>query len=126
MPLLDVSFILDDPDFADTIMVTRRVETVGADGRGTVTPETFPTVSAVVTQGNGDTLRMMPDGSSLEGVIVVHSRMPLVAETETTQPDIVTYMGQDYQVTQSNDWSRFGGGFTVSVCKLRNLAGASP
>ncbi|MDE1158434.1 MAG: hypothetical protein PW791_09175 [Neorhizobium sp.] len=126
MPLLDVSEVLDDPDFADNITVTRRTETVGSNGRPVVTEQLFPIVSAVVTQGNGDTLKQMPEGSTLEGVIVVHSRLGLVSETETTQPDVVTYLGRDYTVTQVNDWSRYGSGFTIGICRLKNLVGASP
>lgn len=125
MPLLDVSFVLDDPDFADVITVTRQVETVGNNGRAIVTPQTFPDVSAVVTQGSGDTLKLMPEGSSLEGVIVVHTRFTLVSETETTQPDIITYAGSNYQVTTVNDWSRFGSGFTIGICKLKDLVRAA-
>lgn len=126
MPLLDVSEVLDDPDFADLITVTRLVETVGDNGRATAQSQVFNNVSAVVTQGNGDTLKQMPEGSTLEGVIVVHSRFGLVSETETTQPDVVSYIGRDYTVAQINDWSRYGAGFTIGICKLKNLVGTSP
>ena len=126
MPLLDVSDILDDPDFMDTMTVTWATETVNDLGRSVVTPQTFPNVPAVITAATGDLLKYLPDGARIEGAITVHTRFLLTSESETTAPDIIRWHGRDYVVTLLNDWSSYGDGFMQAICTLRNLVEASP
>jgi hypothetical protein len=125
MPLLDVSDVLDDPLFADTITVTRNVETM-VNGRAVIAPTEIPNVSAVVTAGQGDILKQLPEGTRMEGAVLVHTKYRLTAESETTQPDTVTWQGRDYTVTMLNDWSTFGAGFMIAACTLKNLQEAAP
>jgi MFS superfamily sulfate permease-like transporter len=126
MPLLDVSEILSDPDFADVVAVTRSAETVDSHGRAQAATQTFANITAVVTAGQGDALKYLPEGAHIEGAILVHTTFRLVSESDTTQPDTVTWQGRDYVVTMLNDWSTFGAGFMIGVCTLKNLAGAAP
>lgn len=126
MPLLDVSDVLDDPDFCDTITVTRLTETVDSNGYGVLTPTVFPDITAVVTAGSGDDLLQLPEASRVSGNILVHSRFSLNAETDTTKADVITWQGRTYTVTQCSDWGRFGQGFSRSICTLKNLTETSP
>ena len=126
MPLLDVTEILSDPDFADTITVTRSVETVDTHGRPQTSPETFPNVTAVVTAGQGDILKYFPEMANISGAVLIHTTFLLTSASETTQADIVTWQGRDYQVTGLNDWSTFGAGFIMAVGTLKNFVEVAP
>ena len=49
MPDIDVSDLLTDPDFCDDFVVTRQLQTVGANGRTVVSTQTLPMVGVVHT-----------------------------------------------------------------------------
>lgn len=125
MPLLDVSFVLDDPLFADTIDIDRKTVTIGQNGRSQVTVQTFADVSAVVTQGTGDTLKLLPEGASVNGTIMVHTRFDLRTAADGVEPDEVVYpagSGKRHIVTITSDYSRYGAGFVKAVCTIKPLA----
>lgn len=126
MPLLDVTEILSDPDFADTITVTRSIQSGFDHGRPIVTTQTFLNVTAVVTAGQGDILKYFPEMANIQGAILIHTTFLLTSASETTQADIVTWQGRDYQVTGLNDWSTFGAGFIMAVGTLKNFVEAAP
>ncbi len=126
MPLLDVTEILSDPDFADTITVTRTSQTGFDHGRPIVTTQTFPNVTAVVTAGQGDILKYFPEMANIQGAILIHTTFRLTSVSETTQADVITWQGRDYQITGVNDWSTFGAGFIMAVGTLKNFVEAAP
>jgi len=121
MALLDVSEILGDPDFSDVITVYRRVQTVGANGRATVS-ETAKVVIAVVTQAGGDVLDRLPEGAIIEGSITVHTTEPLVVSNGSRDADEVLYAGRRYIVSSVSDYSNFGSGFTAATCTLKPIS----
>ncbi|NTG00106.1 hypothetical protein G6L30_08230 [Agrobacterium rhizogenes] len=126
MPLLDVTEILSDPDFADTITVTRSVEAGFDHGRPQITMQTFTDIIAVVTAGQGDILKYFPEMANIQGAILIHTTFRLTSASDTTQADTVTWQGRDYQVTGLNDWSTFGAGFIMAVGTLKNFVEAAP
>ncbi|GAC1042261.1 hypothetical protein [Rhizobium sp. No.120] len=126
MPLLDVTDVLSDPDFADTITVTRTTQSGFDHGRPIVTTQTFSNVTAVVTAGQGDILKYFPEMTNIQGAILIHTTFLLTSASETTQADIVTWQGRGYQVTGLNDWSTFGTGFIMAVGTLKNFVEAAP
>jgi hypothetical protein len=126
MPTLDVTDVLDDPDFVSMITVTRLVETPAGHGRATITPTVTPNVPAVVTAGSGDVMKYFPELAMVAGTVLVHTRFRLTTTSETTQADVITYLGRDYIVSGLNDWSTFGSGFVIAACTLKNLVEAAP
>ncbi len=126
MPLLDVSEVLADPMFADTITVQRVVETVDAKGRSQATPQTFSNIPAVVTAATGDALQLLPETARMSGNILVHTTFILAATSDTTRADVIVWQGRSYTVTLLNDWSTYGAGFHMAVCTLKDLVEASP
>lgn len=119
MPLLDVSDILDDPDFADTFDVIRTHVSVGNDGVAVATTETLIGVVGVITAGLGDVLRRRAEGEQITGSITVHSQVPLVPGEAGQTADIVVYpsgSANRYTVAVTSDYSRYGAGFTAASC----------
>lgn len=123
MAFLDVSDILNDPDFMDTGLVCERnIQSIGEDGMA-VNGQTLLKFSGVVTSDNGDLLERGGDGERIKGNINIHTRFPLDDGNSINGADIVQWKGRRYTVTVVNDWSHFGRGFVVATCDLIPLAG---
>lgn len=115
MPLLDVSDVLSDPDFADSFTVTRITETVDGHGRAQSTRRTYP-ASGVVTSDKGDVLLRTPEGQRVTGSIMIHTPFRIQAKDE------ITWAGQVYTAANPNDYSRYGSGFVSVICDLKQLS----
>lgn len=119
MPSLDVNDAFD-PSFMDTITVVRRVETVSNKGRLQL-QETARTVAAVVIFASPSDLQRLPDYDLMNKAIRVTSPQfrlqgPAVDEAgNKTAPDQILWHGSMYIVTNLEDASNYGRGFTSVV-----------
>lgn len=129
MPLLDVSDVLDDPDFQDSFSVTRNEQVVGNNGVATQTPVTT-SQKGVVTMDDGTLAKRLPELERVEGAILVHTRFRLTDGTTGAAPgenipaDIITWPetgGRQYTVHFVDNYSRYGAGFICAICTLRDL-----
>lgn len=118
MPLLDVSDVLADPMFADTLTLYRNTETIGSNGRTTST-EVSSTFSGVVTSANGKELDRLPEADRVKGGIIVHTIARLVPGGGALAPDEILYHGDRYTVVTINDYSAYGAGFIAALCVLK-------
>ena len=121
MPFLDVSEILTDPEFADTVIRYRRTLTVNGYGEGSATEETA-TLVAVVTQGGGDVLDRTGDAEKIKGSITVHTTGDLTAGDGTIDADEIAWSGRRYIVDSVSDWSTYGNGYVAASCTLKKLS----
>ncbi|HET6804880.1 MAG TPA: hypothetical protein VFH59_05485 [Frateuria sp.] len=123
MPLLDVSEVLLDPDFADSLVCTRQSQTVGNDGMA-VNTTTDTDFVGVVTAASGNNLVRTPEGAYTKGDICIITTYRLRASaTGDGMADVVTWNGTRYTVTQVNDYSRYGSGFVWAVADIIPLGG---
>lgn len=120
MPLLDVSEVLDDPDFATCFDVRRTVTTVGQNGRVSTSEETTAE-AGVITMDSGLQLNRLSDGRMVAGGIIIHSRFLLSAGFGDQEPDIVVWQGREYTVTVVGDYSQYGVGFITAKAIPRSL-----
>ncbi len=121
MPLLDVSDILFDPDFADTMTVYRSTQTVGDDGIAVIST-TSEDITGVVTAGKGDVLNRIAEGERISGSIMVHTTYRLTNGDGVTDADELVWNGQRYVVAVTSDYSRYGAGFIAAECHLKPLS----
>lgn len=122
MPLLDVSEVLTDPDFADSLVCSRQVQTVGTNGIATDVG-TDTAFYGVVTAASGNNLVRTPDGSYTKGDIIVVTQFVLIAGAAGNDADVLTWNGKRYTVTQVNDYSRYGSGYVWAVADILPLGG---
>lgn len=123
MPLLDVTDILFDPDFADTLTCIRQTQTVGDDGIASNATQTVSFVG-VVTADSGKELARLAAGSHVSGSILVHTVFRLTnGGPNGIDSDHVVWNGDEYIVTSINDYSTYGAGFICASCDLLPLSG---
>lgn len=118
MALIDVSELLTDPDFTNTVTLIRRASTVNTYGENVMT-ETQSTITAVVQGANTESLERVPEGARLSDLIDVYYKGQLTAESPGGYADIIVWQGKRYQVFEVvEDFMNYGAGFTKAVCKL--------
>lgn len=118
MALIDVSELLTDPDFTNTVTLIRRSSTVNSYGEN-VMVETSSTITAVVQGANAESLERVPEGARLSDLIDVYYKGQLTAESPSGYADIIVWDGKRYQVFEVvEDFMNFGAGFTKAICKL--------
>ncbi len=127
MPLLDVSFVLDDPMFSDNMAVTRRTDTIDAKGRTTPTTSVVTQTFGVVTQESPADLMRRDDGQMMPRKIFVASRYAFRGVSPGFQPDVISWPVNadgsaradtvNYTVTEVLPYSRYGAGFHEVVAQ---------
>ena len=118
MPTLDVTDLLLDPDFATTgLICIRNAEKVGEDGIAVQTPAQT-TFTGVVTAGKGAVLVRQDGSSRTQDNILVHTTFRLRVSGAVYAADIVVFGGNQYTVSQVNDYSTYGRGFVAATCDL--------
>jgi galactose-6-phosphate isomerase len=124
MPTLNVSRVLLSREFVDkTLVCARNAQTIGSDGIAVDTPTSTP-FYGVVTSDRGDVLMRAAEGSHISGTIYVYSKYILIAGRNGTDADVVQWNGRQFTVTDINDYSQYGAGFTCARCELIPLRGS--
>lgn len=127
MPDLDVSDVLTDPMFAQQLVVKRRVETVGTNGRGSVSITTVtPAPWGVIIPQSDSPLVRGPDQQHLPALIQVHTEYRLRSLEPDAQPDIVVWRGADYIVNRIYPFTDYGAGFMCADCSMLTHVGDPP
>jgi len=119
MAAIDVSDIVGDPDFQDSVTLIRRTSVVNSTGRN-VLAESSSTVRMVVQPAKPDDLQRLPDSVRRQDAINVWYRGSLSADAGGVYPDIVVWGGKRFQVQTADpfgNWSN-GNGYTESICTL--------
>jgi len=121
MATLDVSEIIDDEEFSDDLICTRKRQTMGADGRATNSSVPIP-FCGVVTPSSGEQLRRKPEGESMQESLSIITRFTLYSGRTGYSADVVTWNGNDYTITDVMNY-RFGAGFVQATAELLPLGG---
>lgn len=120
MPMLDVSFVLDQAEFEDEFKVRRRLDVVGKNGRVIASPDEWFDAYGVVTQQDPAELLKTEDGQSIMSrKIFLASRTRFVQAAEGQQGDEITWNGIIYTCISSLPYSRYGEGFYEAIAEFR-------
>jgi hypothetical protein len=129
MPLLDVTEVLLDPDFADPSLICRRqIQTTDDDNFPVNTPQEFP-FSGVVTVDRSLEARRMAAGQNINGAILIVTQFRLTQGSKSINDgpnldaDLVVYNGGLYRVTFVDPYTRYGAGFVQAHCELMGQEG---
>lgn len=124
MPLLDVTEVLLDPDFADLSLFCRRqIQTTDDDNFPVNTQQEIP-FSGVVTVDRSLEARRMAAGQNINGAILIVTQFRLTqgrksaADGPNLDADLVVYNGGLYRVTFVDPYTRYGAGFVQAHCEF--------
>lgn len=126
MARIDVSFLLDDPDFIDDFVVNRFRHTVDVNGRVIAVPIGAVTTHGSVQAAGGRTMTLMPDLTTVNGTIDIWTKYRLEVSSDTTLADIVTWQGRHYKVMSVQPWTNYGFGFIHASCTMLEFLAPPP
>jgi hypothetical protein len=118
---IDVTDLLEDPDFATTFDMFHTTSVVDAQGMNQLTAS--PVINGVigVVTPNPKAFVRQPDGSILNANIMVYTKTILTNGEATNEPDVVIWNGHQWLVKIVTDYHEFGQGFVVANCDLQNF-----
>lgn len=120
MGRIDVSDILDDPDFVDPMDLIHRTATVNELGENTFTERRVCT-KGCVQPASGKTLSRVPDEFRIENVMSFWAKATIVADRVGSYSDQIIFKGQRYNVKTVFDWSNWGSGWTEGLCVMERI-----
>lgn len=118
--MIDVSELMDDPDFVspDPVVLIRRKQAVNNFGEGELT-ETSTGIVGIVQAGAGDMLERLPDAAKLNETIRIWTRTVLQAEGEGDgYADLILWQGRRWQVMPRMYWGNWGNGYTKAIATI--------
>lgn len=123
MPLLDVSDVLQDPDYCDlSLICERNAITTDSSGRGVIKSESVP-FSGVVTSDKGELLQRGAVGEHATDSMLVITRFRLRDAGMSATADVVQWDDRRWTVTKVNSYSKYGVGFVEASCEMIPLSG---
>lgn len=125
MASIDISFLLSDPDFADTLTARSLVQSVGSNGRADSTATDADFVG-VAFPGTGNLLVRVPDGERVSADMTVVTTHTLSSGSDGNPADEVVWRGSRYTVKSVQDYSNWGAGFVLALCDLIPVSGGAP
>ena len=118
MAKIDVTDIVNDPDFVDCISIIRRTSTVGTNGRNT-TVETPIAARGIVQAVKGNDLARLPEGARISEYISVFTQTPVYIDNATPgYSDLILWNGLRYRVTVVSPWLNWGRGWVRADCVM--------
>ena len=110
MAFLNVSSVLLDPDFCDSLVCRRRQQAMSATGRAIMEEMLLP-FSGVVTAISPSDLDRQEDYSIMSRSISVVTKFRAQGETVGYQPDVLVWRGNNFVVKHVDPYPQFGEGF---------------
>lgn len=119
---VDVTDLLVDPTFTDSISIINRTPTVNAFGENSLAEVTVNTIG-VVQPATGKTIQRLPEALRVANISSFWVRGTIVADGTSEYPDLLVFNGKRYQVQSVNDWTNWGGGWCEGTCVAEKPTG---
>lgn len=113
-PFLDVSDVLLDPVLAQTFQIKRRTETVGSNGRVSISEITHSSIG-VICMASGNQLSRLDDSQRMGRHLSIVTKFRLQGPTEGKQPDLIYWEGDWFIVQDLDIYTQYGAGFIQAV-----------
>lgn len=124
MPTLDVSEIIDDPEFSTTFTLVRSTDVVGANGRTTQAAACSSVLRGVI-QPTGEDNILTAEGTMISRFIEIITKNQLRCARQGYAADRVVWRGGTYVVKSVSDWSQWGAGFCEANAEFLPLVAAT-
>ena len=123
MANVDVSFLLQDPDFTDEAVLIKRTSTFNEFGEMQLTEQSF-NIICVIQSVNQNSLARLPQLANLHSGISVWYAGDLQLEfSPNGYSDVILWRGKRYQVVDiPENFLNWGGGWTQATCKMEDAS----
>ncbi len=115
MALIDVSELMHDPDFVDTMTHITRVPTINSYGENLLQETSTPTVGSI-QPATGDAVLRLPEALRTSNVNSFWLFGSIVTSAPGRYTDILVFKGKRYQVQTVQDWTHWGAGWSEGLC----------
>jgi len=119
--MIDLSEVVEDPDFAQSFTLTRTpgVWSVGEQGAGFQGEPYTVTLWGVIEPASPEDAEVIPEGDRITGAMAFWSTQPILhsAGSQTTPQlaDIVNWRGNTYRIVHVYPWTDWGYGKAIGV-----------
>lgn len=121
MAKLDVSFLMNDPDFVDPVSIVRRTTTINDYGENQL-GETTITAIASVQAADGETLASLPEAARLTDVRNIFTKTELIQDENGKYSDVIIWQGKRYILMHVRPWDNFGAGWFKGVMQYEGAS----
>lgn len=112
---LDITELLSDPDFTDTVQLVRRASTIDGNGRNILT-ETPAYVTMVVQAPDADILNRYPDLANQNSKVCAWYKGELKVAGDGIYADLIVWRGQRMQAWKIHEnYINWGTGWTMAI-----------
>lgn len=118
---IDVSDLLNDPDFADVVTVIRRSQTIGANGRSENYGQYFDDVAMCISPTGRNEIERLDDSQKQLRSIKAITSFRLQGPTVGQGSDIVMWQDSAYLVAVVDPYTQFGAGFVEAILVSTNI-----
>lgn len=115
MPTLDMSEVLESPEFLDYVTVFRETGEVNEFGEYATVSKPFKRVPMVITAGSKNDLEMGENFTSMPRSFNIVTKFRLQGPSPGVHPDKILHMGNMHKVTNVEPYVRYGRGFVQAT-----------
>ena len=122
MALIDVSNLLLDPDFINTVQLIHRTASVSSQGKTILTETTVSTIGSVQPASVKEISRL-PESIQVSDVRKFWIKAEILSDGSSQYPDIIVFNNKRFQVINVEDWMNYGSGWNAGLCVWEKVAG---
>lgn len=116
MAWIDVSDLLADPDFVDSLQIERRTTTVNNYGETTLAVASTITTVGSVQPASAKQVLKLPEALRTADVRAFYIRTEIVQDASSSYPDVIIYGTNRYQIQSAAPWGNYGSGWYEGLC----------
>lgn len=124
MAQLDVSELLLDPVFVDSLTLITRTATVNTKGENIISESSVTTVGSVQPASNKQ-IQRLPEALRVSDVRSFFIKAEIVTDGTGKYPAVISFGGKRFQVLTSAPWLNFGAGWNEGVCVAEPPSGGA-
>lgn len=115
MAQLDVSDLLLDPTFVDSLTLIHRTSTVNMYGENVLVETPIATVGSVQPASSRQ-IQRLPEALRTADIRSFFIRAEILSDGDSQYPDIIVFGGFRYQVMSVAPWLNYGAGWNEGIC----------
>jgi hypothetical protein len=112
---IDVTELLSDPDFVDTVLLINRAPQVNTAGENFLNEDPIETVGAV-QPADGKTVMRLPDDLRVANLMSFWIQGSIVTSAPGKYSSILVFKGRRFEVQHVFDWTAAGAGWSEGLC----------